>query len=100
VYLDINGQGVGKVTLSNKESNTPDGQKQSRTSKNVFPFRVYLLTVWREADQEVRKWRFRLEDPHTHWRRGFVDAQGLLALLEKGVPEYNANVEEDPETDE
>jgi hypothetical protein len=75
------------VTLSSKQSNTPDGQKHTQTGDNAVPLRIYLLTVWQESGQEAGIWRFRLEDPQTCRQRGFVNAQDLMAILEDGLPE-------------
>jgi len=87
------------VTLTSKQRNTPGSQKRSRTGDNAITLRVYLLTVWQETGQEAGIWRFRLEDPHTHWRRGFVNAQDLISILEDGLPgqdaEQNAGVDEE-----
>jgi hypothetical protein len=75
------------VTLSSKQSNTPDGQKHTQTGYNAVPVRIYLLTVWKESGQEVGIWRFRLEDPQTCRQRGFVNAHDLMAILEDDLPE-------------
>ena len=71
------------------------GHKGDAMGHNARSVRIYLLTVWQEAGQEAAIWRFRLEDPHTHWRCGFVDAQDLMALLDHGVPPPETNVEKD-----
>jgi hypothetical protein len=48
-------------------------------------YRTYLLTMWEERSQDPTlpsTWRFRLEDSRRGWRRGFADAESLVAALE------------------
>jgi len=47
-------------------------------------YQVYLLRLWREcaAENEVEEvWRFTLESPATHHRRGFESLEALAAFL-------------------
>ena len=60
-------------------------------------YHIYLLTVWllpgAEQD-EASRWRFRLEDPRSGERRGFTNAQELVAALQSGLHDRGAFGEE------
>jgi hypothetical protein len=47
-------------------------------------YRIFLLTVWRDASAatEDAVLRFSLHDPRSDQRRGFSEAESLLAFLE------------------
>jgi hypothetical protein len=49
-------------------------------------YRIYLLTVWREHNQDESPdpgWRFHLTDPQSGKRYGFTDADGLIMALQQ-----------------
>ena len=49
-------------------------------------YRSYLLILWEERGRESSthvEWRFRLEDPHTSKRVGFVNLDDLLEFLQQ-----------------
>lgn len=61
------------------------------------PYRIYLLTCWLEdandqADPET--WRFRLEEPRSGQRRGYVGVTALVAGLMQVIGN-DEDVEED-----
>ena len=49
-----------------------------------MPYHAYLLRLWSDGDSP-QQWRFSLEDPHTHTRRGFASLDELLAFLQKEI---------------
>jgi hypothetical protein len=54
-------------------------------SQESIPYRSYILRLWQEAgapSQEGGVWRFSLEDPNTHQRRGFACLELLTAFLQ------------------
>lgn len=47
-------------------------------------YQVYLLRLWREraaGEDAEAVWRFSLESPATHHRRGFESLEALVAFL-------------------
>jgi hypothetical protein len=74
--------------LSSQQSNRSASQLRSLSNDPPASLRVYLLTVWQDTGQEAQSWRFRLEDPHTRWRRGFANVHELIAILEDGLPRH------------
>lgn len=53
-------------------------------------YTIYLLTVWYDKAGNITKpqaWRFRLENPKTQERQGFVGIKALMAGLVKIVSE-------------
>jgi hypothetical protein len=50
----------------------------------MMPYHAYLLRLWSDGDSP-QQWRFSLEDPHTHTRRGFASLDELLAFLQKEI---------------
>ena len=59
---------------------------------------VHLLTMWRERPAQPGQpalWRFSLEDPRTHQRRGFADLEALTAFLRAQMAEAETLPPED-----
>jgi hypothetical protein len=59
--------------------------REQNPTKEPTPYRVYILRSWQEAkalSKEESVWRFSLEDPNTHQRRGFPNLEMLVAFLE------------------
>ena len=48
-------------------------------------YRSYLLRIWVEVGDGVRKWRFSLEDPFTGERKGFASMEDLFAYIQKQI---------------
>ena len=50
------------------------------------PYHTYLLRCWQERStegiEEIKVWRFSLEEPRTGQRRGFASLETLLAVLQ------------------
>lgn len=49
-------------------------------------YHTFLLTMWEERSQDPTTpsaWRYRLEDPHTGQKQGFIKLKNLLAVLEE-----------------
>ena len=50
------------------------------------PYHTYLLRCWQERStegiEEVKVWRFSLEEPRTGRRRGFATLEALLSALQ------------------
>jgi hypothetical protein len=49
-------------------------------------YHTLLLTLWEERNHDPdlpAVWRFRLEDPRTGQKRGFVSLDGLMVALEQ-----------------
>jgi hypothetical protein len=50
--------------------------------------RTFVVTVWQELDpamEMAERWRFRLEEPHSHHTRIFAHPQGLIVALKEGA---------------
>ncbi len=50
--------------------------------------RTFVVTVWQELDPTLdlaERWRFRLEDLHSHTTRVFAHPQGLIVALKEGA---------------
>ena len=53
-------------------------------------YRTYILRFWEERSSDVEKgsaWRFSLEDTDTNARHVFLDLDGLIAFVQKQIPE-------------
>lgn len=58
------------------------------SSDSSSSYRIYLLTFWlEEADDrnDPERWRFRLEEPKSGWRSGYVGVADLCAGLTKEI---------------
>lgn len=48
-------------------------------------YRAFVLRLWRDGGG-AGAWRYSLEDPATHQRRGFADVEALAAYLRATGP--------------
>jgi hypothetical protein len=56
-----------------------------KKTEESINYRSYILRLWQETgapSQEWGVWRFSLEDPDTHQRRGFACLELLAAFLQ------------------
>lgn len=63
-------------------------QKPMSNSELPPRYHAYLLRFWEERGQIQDRgvtWRFSLEDPHTHERRGFATLEALIAFLQTSI---------------
>ncbi len=61
-------------------------QETANILSNPPAYHTYLLRCWQERStdglEEIRVWRFSLENPRTGQRQGFATLESLLASLQ------------------
>jgi hypothetical protein len=61
--------------------------KYQELSTKPLRYRSYIVRCWQEhtvhAGQGTMVWRFSLQDPRTHQRRGFATLEALLVSLQE-----------------
>jgi hypothetical protein len=77
------------MLLLQSKSKTGVHVKRQGFSRKPPSYRSYVIRCWQEhsvhATQKIAVWRFSLEDPRTHQRRGFATLEALLLSLQEDL---------------